>query len=291
MERATPRATLCITAVILAALGLAQCERERPAPEPPRAQTPAPVAAATELSRAEMIAALARAASAFAAGADPGAAAAVAGRTFRIRLPFGCAGPAANASAVGDGLARWRWADDRGSLILSAQPLDWSTSPLLTTPGATPDWDGVQGFWIARPWLSHDICPAPAAREPLASEETPTADSPLAPEEAAPIGPPVSSPQTMGLAAIRASDSSRLGRRDGEEHRFVVRGAGGPPIPSTQGYRLILGGRVGAFPGGRAVRCVAGSTEQRPTCLVAVELDVVAFEDATGARLSEWRPT
>lgn len=291
MKRARPRVSVKAGLLAIAALGLAQCDRDRAEPTPAPTPPPAPIAAPTELSRAEMIAALARAASAFAAGADPSAASGLAGRTFRVRLPFGCAGPASEGGAVADGLAGWTWAEDRQSLNLSARPVDWSDSPLVSPPGADPDWDGVEGFWIARPWLSQDACPAPVER--LAPPE-PVAPAPDAEETPDPVAaaPTPASPQTMGLAAIRAADSSRLGRREGEAYRFVVRGTGdAPPVPPMQGYRLVLGGRIGAFPDGRAVRCTSRTADQRPVCVAAVELDVVAFEDASGARLSEWRPT
>lgn len=294
MKRATSRASVKTGMLMLATLGLAQCDRDRAAPAPAAPTPPAPIAASTELSRAGMIAALARAASAFAAGADPSAASGLAGRTFRVRLPFGCSGPATEDQAVGDGLAGWSWAEERDRLTLAVRPVDWSASPLVTPPGASPDWDGVEGFWIARPWLSQDACPAPVERlAPPPPPETAPAAGAAESELASPAAlPSPASPQTMGLAAIRAPESSRLGRRDGEAYRFVVRGTdGGPPIPPMQGYRLVLGGRVGAFPDGRAVRCTSQTADQRPACVAAVELDVVAFEDASGARLSEWRPT
>lgn len=273
-----------------AALALAQCDR-RPA-EPvtaPVAPEPASIAAPAQLSRADLIAAVARAASAYAAGADPSAASGLTGRTFRVRLPFGCAGPAADGA--GTGVAAWRWAADRRSLRLSVQPLDWSRSPLVTPPEAAPAWDGVDGFWIDRPWLATETCPAPVERlvAPAAVE---SGDEPAPSGKAASLPrAPEPSPQTVGLAAIRAADSSRLGRRDGAAYAFTVRGVGeAPPVPSAAGYRLVLSGRVGAFPGGRAVRCTADSPDRRPVCVVAVVLDGVAFEDAAGARLSEWRP-
>lgn len=294
MEQAKPRASVKAGLLIIAALGLAQCDRDRAEPNPAPTPPPAPIAAPTELSRAQMIAALAKAASAFAAGADPSAASGLAGRTFRIRLPFGCSGPASGAEALTDGLAGWTWAEDRDSLTLSVRAVDWSESPLVTPQGATPDWDGVRGFWIARPWLSQEACPAPVER--LVPVDTPAPDTApdTSEDEADPVTPPPSpaSPQTMGLAVIHAASGSRLGRRDGEAYRFVVRGTDdAPPIPPMAGYRLVLGGRVGAFPDGRAVRCTSQTADQRPVCVVAVELDVVAFEDAAGARLSEWRPT
>ena len=73
-------------------------------------------------------------------------------------------------------------------------------------------------------------------------------------------------------------------------HRSASRVIRQPPPAPTGGYRLILEGRMSAFADGRAIRCRASSPDQRPVCIGAVQLDRVAFEDAGGAVLSEWRP-
>ena len=70
-------------ATACAAVGLAQCDRDRPEPAAPApAPSPPPISAPAELSRAELIAALDRAASAYAARQDPSEASGLAGRTF-----------------------------------------------------------------------------------------------------------------------------------------------------------------------------------------------------------------
>ena len=70
----------------------------------------------------------------------------------------------------------------------------------------------------------------------------------------------------------------------------MVRGdADRPAAIPDRGYRLVLEGRMGAFADGRAVRCRAAGPDQRPICIGAAQLDRVAFEDAQGAVLSEWR--
>jgi hypothetical protein len=94
----------------------------------------------------------------------------------------------------------------------------------------------------------------------------------------------------MGLAAVFEADGSRLGRRNGRAYSFGVRGENDQPAAVPPGgYRLVLEGRMAAFSDGRAIRCRAASPDQRPVCIGAVRLDRVAFEDAQGAVLSEWR--
>lgn len=264
---------------------LAACERPKPEPaqqapsEPVAAPPPAPVLSTpAALSRADLLVALSRAASDYAAGAE--ADTNLAGRTFVIRLPFGCFGPGPNSPPPkADGLARWTWSKDGSSIRLAATPADWTRSPLVLAPGAEPPWDGVEGFWIERPWLLSDKCPEPAAP----ARTTPPESS--VPDVVAPA------PMTAGLAAIQSAEGSRLGRREGKDYSFAIRGSGNapPPLP-LQGYRLVLEGRIGAFPDGAAVRCTSAGPDHHPICLAAVQLDVVAFEDAAGVRLSEWRP-
>lgn len=279
-------------ALICAAVGLTQCDRDRA--EPPVADAPAPTPSApqTALSRVDIVAALAQAGSSHAGGGSAGAGPMIAGRSFEVKLPFGCAGPDAS-TGVGAGLARWAWSQDRASISLTLTPADLTRSPLVVRAGETPTWDRVDGYWIARPWLAGDACPRSAPPAPVAAAG--------APSPSTPGGSPVieiltlrlpPSPQTAGLAVIQGVEASRLGRRQGEAYSFTVRGSGDQPVqPPADGYRLVLSGRIGSFPDGQAIRCASDSPDRRPVCLAAVELDSVAFEDSAGNRLSEWRPT
>lgn len=279
-----------VVALAASTLVLSACQgrEETPtAPAPPSAETPTPVVAvgpAPTLDRAGLLQAMDVAASAFAAGKDPGGAS-LAGRRFVVRQAFGCAGPtptdAAPVSrtneASGDGLAAWSWGARRQSLRLSLAPADWSESPLLA--GGADGWEAAEGFWLPRPWLRQDGCPG-ALAAPATNDSEP---DPLT---------GVVSPQTVGLAAVFDEGGSRLGRRNGRAYDFIVRGAGDqPPIAPNGGYRLVLEGRMAAFADGRAIKCRADSPDQRPVCIGAVQLDRVAFEDAAGQMLSEWRPS
>jgi hypothetical protein len=186
-----------------------------------------------------------------------------------VRQTFGCGGPAPSPAEAkaSEGLAALSWGERRQSLKLSLAPGDWSKSALIADDAET--WEAAEGFWLARPWQRTESCPS-AQRDPLTQ------------------GPP--SPQTMGLAAVFDEGGSRTGRRNGRAYEFTVRGEGdAPPVAPAQGYRLVLEGRMAAFADGRAVRCRAASPDQRPVCIGAVQLDRVAFEDADGKMLSEWR--
>lgn len=253
------------------------CQREdsaTPAPAPAPAPSETPVVAmapAPVLDRAGLLQAMDIAASAYAAGKDPGGAS-LAGRRFVLRQAFGCAGPTppATDAGAGDGLAAWSWGERRQSLKLSLAPGDWTDSPFLA--GGADSWEAAEGFWLPRPWLRAEGCPG-ALGDPLAS------------------GPVAPSPQTVGLAAVFEEDGSRLGRRNGRAYEFTQRGDGDQPPPAPSGgYRLVLEGRMTAFADGRAIRCRASSPDQRPVCIGAVQMDRVAFENAEGQMLSEWRP-
>lgn len=301
-----------VAAAITNILILSACDRD-PAPPPvTEPSEPPPTVQTTTLSRAEIVAALSLAASAHAVGAPPGDAATIAGRTFSIRLPFGCFGAAeaGNARALevaGDGLASWTWSADRTTQTLSLTPVDWTRSTLLLDAGATPNWDFVEGYWIARPWLEGDACPsrppaspavAPAADVAGGGAQDAAEDADAAETDAAQAGdasptavasPPP--PFTAGLASIRAEDASRVGRRQGEPYSFTVRAAADAPLAApADGYRVVLQGRISTFPDGHAVRCSSQNPNRRPVCVAAVVLDSVAFETAEGQRLSEWRP-
>jgi hypothetical protein len=277
-----PVLTVRLPVVVAAAAGLllTSCVREdepvAPPPEPSAAPAdPAPQipVRSTALDRRELLSAVNRAASTYAAGATQDEADPLVGRQFDILLPFGCEGPQAPpADGAGDGLARWSWGPERETIRLSLTPGDWTSSALIAGAGQD-QWEAVEGFWVARPWLSANGCPSLRA-DPLAS------------------GPVAPSPQTVGLAAVFETGGSRLGRRNGRAYSHVIRQAGDAPLVALDaGYRVRLQGRIVAFPGGRAIRCRAANPDQRPVCVAAAQLDRVAFETPTGETLSEWRPS
>lgn len=269
------RAPLFVSAAVILVLGLAACDRESEAPveTPVPAPVPAPIAVAATpivLDRAGFLAAIDTAAAAYASGASPSGQDTLVGRRFTIQQAFGCGGPLPSTAAVGDGLASWSTSEDGRTQRLTLTPGDWTQTALVA--GEEPTWEAAEGIWLARPWLRADTCPQVRADQP--------AGGPAA----------VSSPQTVGLAAVFEADGSRLDRRNGRAYSFTLRGEGDqPPPPHTGGYRLVLEGRFASFPDGRAIRCRATSVDQRPVCIAAVQLDRVAFEDTDGSMLSDWR--
>lgn len=262
-------------AVVAAAAGLVllSCQREaEPSspPTPPAAeQAEAPVLSPA-LDRRAILAAIAEAASNYAAGV-PAQTDTMVGRPFDISLVFGCEGAAAAPpEGAGDGLARWSWQGDREAIRLTLTPGDWTGSALIAGAGQDA-WEAVEGFWIPRPWMSAPGCPS-IPTDPLAG------------------GPGAPSPQTAGLAAVFEKGGSRLGRRNGRAYAHTVRSSGDtPPAAPEEGYTLRMQGRIAAFPDGRAIRCRAIHADQRPVCVAAVQLDRVAFQTAGGDVLSEWR--
>lgn len=267
---------LPVVAAAAAGLLLASCDRDPEPAAPPSkpAAAPAEVPASAPLNpvldRRALLSAVGQAAAEYAAGGAPAATGPLAGRQFDIRLAFGCEGAEAPpADGADDGLARWSWGPERETIRLSLTPGDWARSALIA---GQDQWEAVEGFWVARPWMTADGCPSLRA-DPLAS------------------GPVAPSPPTVGLAAVFETGGSRLGRRNGRAYTHTIRQAGDAPLIALDaGYRVRLQGRVAAFPDGRAIRCRAANPNQRPVCVAAVQLDRVAFETATGDTLSEWRP-
>ena len=291
--RARPAFSRLSVALLATAQVLAACQRPPPAPpaEPPPAAAPAvapaPLVPAV-MDRAELLRALDRAASAYAAGRPDGAAD-LSDRRFVVRQVFGCGGPAAAATP---GLARWTWTRDRKAIEISLAPADWAAHDGFT--GKSEGCEAVEGFWIARPWLREEGCPPTTVTDaPAVAAAAPNAGDAKAPAHAPPADPPAPTAdrQVAGLAAVFAQGGSRLGRRDGKPFAFTRRAEGDTPLkPPTGGYRLVIEGRLSAFSDGGAIRCHAPSPDVRPVCIAAAEVDRVAFEEADGKLLREWRP-
>ncbi|WP_422051121.1 hypothetical protein [Sphingomonas leidyi] len=262
------------------ALVLAGCDASAPEPTPANVQLEAPVrppaplspAPPPRLSRADFIDAARQATSQYTAAEKPAATDPLVGRTFSIKIAFGCSGPTPLAGEHVSGVAGWSWGDEGKTIVLNMTPGDWAGSALIAGSADAPDWEAVEGFWIPRPWMESERCPT-VQGDPL---------------QTANIG---AAPQTLGLAAIFEAGGSRIGRRNGRAYMFTIRPEGEAPLkPPPQGYRLILAGRIASYPNGRAIRCGAPGPDQRPVCVVATKLDRVAFEEADGTMLSEWRP-
>lgn len=283
MRQRPPQVRLSLVA-FAAAMFLVSCQRQQataPAPAPASEPKPPPAALPpSTLGRGDLLQALDAAASDYAAG-RAATAEDIAGRRFSLRQAFGCGGPTPDAAP---GLGRWTWSRDKRAIELSFAPADWASAPAFIDTSEV--WEAVEGFWIARPWMRDAGCPAP--QTPTAPDQQTEAESASGPQ---PEMPEPAERQVAGLAAVFARGGSRVGRRDGKPFVFSLRGEGdSPPDAAVGGYRLVLEGRFVAFPEGRAIRCTARSPDIRPACVAAAEVDRVAFEDADGKLLREWRP-
>jgi len=274
-DRARIRQVIAAAVVVLFLVvgALALKDSWAPAPAPP-AKAPAgargPAIAAPQplavpspyLGRAELLAAAAAASAAYAGGEAPNGPSGLVGRTFRLRIPFGCSGPGQD----GDD-AYWQYDEKTRTLRIRAAPTDWSDTAWVAQVAGDTAFDAVEGFWIPRPWSNADECPPPVA----------AGEAPAAP-----------SPQTFGVAEFFEPGGSRLQRRGARAYEHVLKidePPAGRPVLS-----LVLGGRITGFADGQAVRCHGDTPDHRPVCLAAVDLDYVAFEDqGSGAILAEWR--
>jgi len=245
-----------------------------PAPEAPAAEPqavaappPAPIPAPPPpLGRAELLDAVALAADAAAAGRPyPEPNAALAGRSFRLKLPFGCFGePAADAQL------RYEWNPQTRSLKLSAAPVSWTDVPQVRQLVGDASTEVLEGFWVRRPWLRTGDCPAPP---------------PPPPDPAGP--PPAAAPETLGLVSIFGAEDSRVQQRTRRPYEITRKLKDGE-APSSNGYRLVLEGRIGGSETEPPVVCRPDGPDRPPTCFVRIGLDRVAFETPAGEQLAEW---
>lgn len=261
-----------VLAAILLYAVLRRPEAPAPAPPPPVSITP-PVTAVVEpppaLNRTELVEAANLAADAFATGAQPATGKSpLVGRTFRLDIPFGCDGPRTGA----DGAQAFAEYDiDKGALRLVARPVDLSTLPLVKALPEASKLEAVEGFWAPRPWAMSESCP-PKRKTELPATPTPPAA------------------QTLALAQLFDTGSSRLSRRGARPYEYVIKVDKADTAILSHSYRLRLEGRLVGFQDGRASHCWSESPDHRPICLYAVTYDRVAFLDGdTGETLSEWR--
>lgn len=254
---------------------------QAPADRPPAVVAPpAEVPAKDILERMDIITLAAKATDAFAAGTPaPSEILDAAGRRFDIRLPFGCEGSAGQDSAAS---MRWRYDADRKALRLHAGPTSWTIDDWWPDSATAPQTvEGIEGFWIARPWTGSETCPP--ARAPVAQGLTPKTPPGQTLAGQALAG------QTLALAQFFSADDARQGRRDGRAFETVVK-VEPDALQTARGFRLRITGRIANIPGGGPVLCrQPAGADQRPICVIAAEVSEVAIENgATGAVLATW---
>jgi hypothetical protein len=259
--------------LIVAAMGLFGRTPKPPPAEPqpsPPAEAVTPVTPLTPpvLTRADLIERARAAAAAYASG-DPVAEGAdsLVRRTFRIRLPFGCAGPRPGPGAAP---AYFEQDAERGTVKLTARSVDLTTLPMIRSMPQADSIEKAEGFWIPRPWSLTETCP-------------PNREATAVAQPAAPAG------QSLGLVRLSDAGSSRVPRRDGRPYEFVQKDPTNALAAGARGYRLMIEGQIATFPDGRSIRCWSETPDHQPICLYAVTFERIAFEDASGAVMAEWR--
>jgi hypothetical protein len=240
-----------------------------PAPIVPVATPPLAIKVAPlPLTRAELIDHARAIGAAFAAsGKLPTGPDAMIGRRFALRIAFGCNGisggaPGSQASLTYD--------SENQSVTLSARPGDWTALPLVQSLPNAAAIEAVEGFWLPRPWMDGNICPAQSGYTAPATPTPPTAP-------------------TLGLAQIYETGGSRLSRHADHPYEFTRKLASDAAAILNHSYRLELEGRVTGFANHQALQCWVESPDHQPLCVYGVALDHVAFVDGeTGEVLAKW---
>lgn len=230
-----------------------------PAPPPP-------------LDRAALLAAAASAADAVASGAPlPQSNAALAGRSFVLRIPFGCHGEMAEKDA--DVWAGWSFNPKSRALRLTARSAALTDAAWVKQLASEMEFDAVEGFWLRRPWTSAEQCAA----------------GDLAPSDTMPDALPDSAAQRLAIAEFYSPGGPRTLRRGGRPYTSTVKLEEGEG-PSPAGYQLQLEGRLSGFPDGQPVHCSQETPATAPRCLIAVQFERVAFmAPGKDEPIVEWR--
>jgi hypothetical protein len=247
------------------------------APEPARTAPTIPIipVPTPPLDRAALLAASARAADAVASGsALPEANAGLVGRSFVLKLPFGCRGEMnetqdkeGNERPAEESWAGWTFNPTSRALQLTARTTDFAQEDWARALAGDLKFDAAEGFWIRHPWTAADHC--------LANETGASAES-------------AKNMQTLAIAQFFRPDGPRTLRRSGRPYRFTMKLDEGMD-PSAEGYQLRLEGRVAAFADGQPIHCYQESVSARPRCLIAAEFERVAFiAPANEKLLVEW---
>jgi hypothetical protein len=262
---------------------------------------------AAPLSREQLLMAVVRAQSAHALGEDDRTVQSeLDGDRFELRIRFGCG--EAPVEPVPGNLQVSRDEEARRFDVSAAPDVNLEDPVVAALAGETVE--AVEGFWVPRSWLLRPGCaPAPAVAPP-AAEAAPeeeeakakgavrartgsrtAAREPIVPTPAAaPAGPvPAASViPRVGIAQFFTENDSRLQRRNERAYSAVVRASETEPA-GTQGYDLVLTGRLRADADGRVIRCASPDAARAPVCLLGAEFDRVAIEDVERTRvLAQW---
>ena len=284
-----------LLAISLAASTAGACTADQPAPandgsDDPVVNLPIVPRPDPPIDRAGLLAAVARAASMTAAGtADAAAERRLDGRPFEVRIRFGCRGP-----ALGEGSwLGWSYDAEERRLRVLARPTLSADEPLIAALDAG-EVEAVEGFWIPRPWLLQAQCPAAAAVQAPAEQSPdpdPQAKRPTAPPTSPPEGvapEPVPASPRIGIAQFYSRTDPRTGRRQGRPFEAIKVLDEGQPVGS-QGFNLVLSGRLRALPGLGVIGCSTRGPDSPPDCIVSADFDRVWIEQPDGGEIiAQW---
>jgi hypothetical protein len=279
-------AWLVLATALASAIGCRQPEAQDNAASPINAVEPAaPRIPLPEppMDRAALLMAIAQAASAHSAGSDDSEAQRrLDGKPFELRIRFGCRGP---SNDLGGEEAGWSFDRERRTLRVRATPTI-SGEDEVAARIAGDAFEAVEGFWLARPWLLEAACPATAAVKavPVPPE---TADAPADRPAAEPAHPATMVPK-FGIAQFFTATDSRTGRRAMRPYETVKTLEQDEPVGS-QGFDLVLSGRLRALPDKRIIACVSSGPDLPPNCIVSADFDRVRIERADNREIvAEW---
>lgn len=238
------------------------------------------------LDRAGLLAAVAQAASLSASGTPQAIAQRrLDGRPFEVRIRFGCKGPSLDLDETWLG---WAYEAKQRRLRVRARPTISADEPLVATLKAG-DFEAVEGFWIPRPWLLQAACPAAAAvqADQQAEQQDKQTGRAVVSPAASPAEPVPRSPR-VGIAQFFTDADPRTGRRRNRPFESIKVLEEGQP-PGSQGYTLVLSGRLRALPGTGVIACASAGPDSPPECIVSADFDQVWIETPdTGEIVAQW---
>lgn len=247
------------------------------------------------MDRAALLRAITLAASAAATGADDAEVQRqLNGKRFELRIRFGCRGP---VRELRNAVLGWTFDRQERTLRVRAMPTITADDEFVAQV-AGDAYEAVEGFWVPRPWLLEPLCPSAAAVRPAPapSETEPDEEPSASASDAAEIpaedeqetrSPPPAFPK-VGLAKFFTENDPRSRRRAMRPYETVKTLDEGRQIGS-QGFNLVLSGRLKALADGRVIACVVRRADAPPDCIVSADFDQVWIEwPDSKEKLAEW---
>lgn len=302
MPNLLPRTRMIMTGLLLLTAGsfVTGC-KPNPAPEnvieEPNGLIPQ-IPTETTMDRAAILTAVATAASDYAAAIDDQRAqASLEGKRFEFRIPFGC------PSDISILMSQLKLAirPNGKAFEVSAAPditineiMPFFPPPAVPVEGpdnavaanisaaAKPAIEVAEGFWIPRPWMLTDKCPA-GLPSPVPEGEEDEKDA----DKSVPTGPAQPAP-TVGIVQYYGPNDSRVGFRSGKPLSKIetIGALNGAP---ADGATLVLEGRLRHWPNGKVIQCRWDAAAGPPQCLISATIDHISIVRAdTGKTIAEW---